>query len=172
MSERRAPEQTRRMLLHDTADVVSQCRAFTRQALIDWEWLPRADRGSGPEDDTADSALPAEDALLLVSEVVANACMHAGGPTSLVLRCSRERLRIEVTDASTDAPAVRAHADPGLPGGHGLLIVERLARQWGSEPLDGGKCVWVEVDAPPDLADRQGGRVAAGQVSPPGPKPA
>lgn len=162
MSERRSPERTRRLVLHDTTDVVSQCRDFTRRALTEWQWLPQAGSGSGPEHEReADDALPAEDALLLVSEVVANACMHAGGPKSLLLRCTPELLRIEVTDGNPVAPAARAHADPGLPGGHGLLIVERLARQWGYEPVDGGKCVWVEVDAPPDLGHRQGsGEVA------------
>ncbi|MET9464018.1 ATP-binding protein [Streptomyces sp. NPDC006544] len=171
MREHRAPERIRRMVLHDTADAVSRCRDFTRRALTDWQWLPGADRGTAAEADAAADALPAEDALLVVSEVVANACMHAGGPKSLLLRCSRERLRIEVTDGSTDAPAARVHADPGLPGGHGLLIVERLAAQWGSEPVDGGKCVWVEIDAPPDLANRQAGGVVAGRASPPGPEP-
>ncbi|CAM5303150.1 ATPase [Streptomyces avidinii] len=170
MSERRSPEQTRRLALLDTTDVVSRCRDFTRRALTTWQWLPRADSGDGREDASADGAVPAEDALLLVSEMVANACMHAGGPTSLLLRCTPERLRIEVTDRSPVQPVARPRADPSLPGGHGLLIVERLARQWGSEPVAGdGKCVWVEIDAPPDLAppDRAyrhlgGGTVAQG----------
>lgn len=161
MSERRSPEQTRRLVLHDTTDVVSRCRDFTRRALTEWQWLPRDGSRNGGADESADDTLPAEDALLLVSEVVANASLHAGGPKSLLLRCTPERLRIEVTDASPVAPAARAHADPGLPGGHGLLIVERLARQWGSEPVGGGKCVWVEVDAPPDLGRRQSGGAVA-----------
>lgn len=144
MSEHRSPERTRRLVLHGTTDVVSRCRDFTRAALTDWQWLPQAGshRDRGPGDETAD------DALLLVSEVVANACMHAGGPTSLVLRRTAEGLRIEVTDANPVAPTVRHPSDPARPGGHGLVIVERLARKWGSEPVDGGKCVWVELDAP------------------------
>ncbi|MFF1408540.1 ATP-binding protein [Streptomyces sp. NPDC058289] len=75
--------------------------------------------------------------------------MHAGGPTSLLLRHTAEGLRIEVTDANPVPPTVRHPADPARPGGHGLVIVERLARKWGSEPVEGGKCVWVELDAPP-----------------------
>lgn len=145
MSEHRSPEQTRRLVLHGTTDVVSRCRDFTRAALTEWRWLPEPEnrRDHGLRDETAD------DALLLVSEVVANACMHAGGPSSLLLRRTTEGLRIEVTDASPVAPAVRHPSDPARPGGHGLVIVERLARKWGSEPVGGGKCVWVELDAPP-----------------------
>lgn len=163
MSEHRPPERTRRLVLHDTVDVVSRCRDFTRRALTEWQWLPEAggangnERGNGAdrEDDAAD------DALLMVSEVVANACMHAGGPTSLLLRCTDERLRIEVTDGTPVAPVVSHASDPARPGGHGLLILERLAREWGSEPVDGGKCVWVEIDAPAALR-----RVQAGVASP------
>lgn len=96
----------------------------------------------------------AEDVLLLVSEVVANACLHGGGPRALVLDCSAERLRIEVTD-SNPAPPVRVPArgpgDRGGPVGHGLLIVERLAREWGSEPGVDGKRVWCEVPCPPGI---------------------
>ncbi|MFB6617553.1 ATP-binding protein [Streptomyces sp. NPDC085524] len=153
MSERRAPERSRRLLLHDTTDVVSRCRDFTRQALAEWNWPPGVRHGDGPGAGSAEEGSAgdetAEDVLLLVSEVAANACMHAGGVRSLLLRCTVERLRIEVTDASPVTPVAKARPDPGLPGGHGLLIVERLARAWGSEPVDGGKCVWVEVEAPP-----------------------
>ncbi|MFF0474921.1 ATP-binding protein [Streptomyces sp. NPDC004284] len=151
MSERRSPEWTRRLVLHGTTDVVSKCRDFTRLALTEWQWPSASAAGSGSDraDETTD------DVLLLVSEVVANACMHAGGPKSLLLRCTAERLRIEVTDGSPVPPVVRSPSDPAVPGGHGLLIVERLAREWGSEQVDGGKCVWVEVDAPSAL--RRGG---------------
>ncbi|AWZ08335.1 MULTISPECIES: ATP-binding protein [unclassified Streptomyces] len=153
MTERRPPERTRRLVLHDTADVVTRCRDFTRRALAEWQWLPEAGSGNGRVAGNgtvrgrADEA--AEDALLMVSEVVANARMHAGGPTSLLLRRTDRGLRIEVTDGSPVTPAVRLPPDPTRPGGHGLLIVERLARAWGSEPVDGGKCVWLELDAPP-----------------------
>ncbi|MFD9406043.1 ATP-binding protein [Streptomyces sp. NPDC059989] len=98
--------------------------------------------------------------LLLVSEVVTNACLHAGGPRELVLRHTPERLRVEVSDYSPEPPRRRLPGDRALPGGHGLIVLERLARSWGSTPSgDGrpGKTVWLEVPArgPQPPADRR-----------------
>ncbi len=133
--EERSLHQIRRLVLRDTTDAVTRCRDFTRDALTAWHWMETA------RDE-------AEDVLLLVSEVVANACLHAGGPRALLLDCTDERLRMEVTDGNPVAPAPRPRPDPGMPGGHGLLIVARLARSWGSVPTADGKCVWLEVDSP------------------------
>ncbi|MFJ8016944.1 ATP-binding protein [Streptomyces sp. NPDC096339] len=142
MSERRSPERSRVFVLGpDAENVVTQCLDFTRSALTDWEWMPA--RG-----DDADADECAEDVLLLVSELVANARLHGGGPSSLVLLRTGDGLRIEVTDRSTVLPVRRRNTHPARPGGHGLLIVDRLARRWGAEPLDGGKRVWLEVAVP------------------------
>ncbi|MFE1551903.1 ATP-binding protein [Streptomyces sp. NPDC058718] len=142
MSESRSPERSR-VYVPGTEDenVVARCRDFTRQALAEWEWpLPGAgDDGVDPD---------AEDVLLLVSELVANARLHGEGLRSLRLRLTGDGLRIEVTDRSPVLPALQRPTDPTRPGGHGLLIVDRLARRWGAEPLDGGKRVWLEVSAP------------------------
>ena len=46
----------------------------------------------------ADRRAAAEDALLVVSELVTNACLHAGGPEELRLRCAEDRVRIEVSE--------------------------------------------------------------------------
>ncbi|WP_327417989.1 ATP-binding protein [Streptomyces sp. NBC_01233] len=150
MDEGRSPELTRLLVLHRAANAVTRCRDFARQTLAEWRWPP------GPVEAGTPGAEATDDALLLVSEVVANACLHAGGPTSLVLRCRNDRLRIEVTDGSPAAPRATRRSDPSRPGGHGLLIVERLGRNWGWYPLDGdGKCVWVEIGSPPGaLTDR------------------
>ncbi|MET9572359.1 ATP-binding protein [Streptomyces virginiae] len=140
--EPRPLDRRRSLLLTGMTDVVTRCRDFTRAALIDWKWMPSA------RDD-------AEDVLLLVSEVVANACLHAGGPHALLLECTDDRLRVEVTDGNPAAPTPRrSRPDPARPGGYGLLIVERIARRWGTLPLADGKCVWAEIDSPlrsPDL---------------------
>ncbi|RST08270.1 ATP-binding protein [Streptomyces sp. WAC07149] len=131
-------EQTRRLVLGGaTAGVVARCRDFTRRALTDWLW---------PEGSEAE-----EDLLLLVSEVVTNACLHAGGPRELVLRNGLGLLRVEVSDDSPEVPVRRATRDRSRPGGHGLVLLERLAKNWGSvRAPDGrpGKTVWLEVTAP------------------------
>ncbi|MFF4038131.1 MULTISPECIES: ATP-binding protein [unclassified Streptomyces] len=137
-------EQVRRLALRGTSGAVTRCRDFTAAALTDWGWLPVA---------TPEAREQVEDVLLLVSEVVTNACLHAGGPEELVLRHAGERLRIEVSDASPEHPHAKAPRSPALPGGHGLMIFDRLARTWGSEAKPDharGKVVWVEVTRPPE----------------------
>ncbi|WP_349372213.1 ATP-binding protein [Streptomyces sp. G-G2] len=164
---------------------VTRCRDFTRRALTDWSWL-REPGAPGSHDDFAAPgaygalAVPraftvsetfavsavseveeaAEDVLLMVSEMVTNACMHAGGPGELVLRNAPDRLRVEVSDGSPERPRRRSPGRPGLPGGHGLVVLERLSRSWGWERHEppGGKTVWVEVAspfAPPGTARRR-----------------
>ncbi|MFI6113049.1 ATP-binding protein [Kitasatospora sp. NPDC051164] len=135
------PEQIRRLMLAGSAGAVQRSRAFSRQVLRSWHWLPTADE---------ERQLVVEDVLLMVSELVTNACLHApGGPRELRLRWDGERLRVEVADASPVPPRLRPYADPGRPGGHGLRVVDRLSRSWGSEPEGGGKLVWLEVAGPP-----------------------
>ncbi|MFE3559047.1 ATP-binding protein [Streptomyces sp. NPDC059193] len=142
MELRGSPDRTWYLVLDGATDVVTRSRDFARRALSAWHWLPAA---------TQEERDAADDVLLLVSEVVANACLHGGGPGALLLDCDDERLRIEVTDGNP-APPVPVRAGPGRrpgqPGGHGLLIMDRLARSWGSRPGPHGKCVWLEVAAP------------------------
>ncbi|MFF7847704.1 ATP-binding protein [Streptomyces sp. NPDC007910] len=136
--------QVRRLPLRGTRRVVSRCRDFTAEALTDWGWLP-ATSEAGEE--------RAEDVLLLVSEVVTNACLHAGGPEEFVLRHERGRLRVEVSDLSPEPPRPRAPRSPALPGGHGLMVLDRLAGAWGYETRGAGtagKVVWLEISRVPD----------------------
>ncbi|MCX5192825.1 ATP-binding protein [Streptomyces sp. NBC_00249] len=140
MNEPRSPARSRGLVLDGIPDAVSRCRDFTRRTLTEWGWPAPAGPGDGGFDDGAET----EDVLLLVAEVVGNACLHGGGPRSLVLRSTPEVLRIEVTDHSPVAPDFTLRSVPGRPGGHGLVIVRSLAKVWGSEAVAGGKCVWVE----------------------------
>ncbi|MEU8518773.1 ATP-binding protein [Streptomyces sp. NBC_01216] len=135
-------EQVRRIGLSGTEGVVTRCRDFTAAALADWGWIPAESEEDGERVD---------DVLLLVSEVVTNACLHAGGPEELVLRHTAGRLRVEVADANPELPRAYAPRSPSLPGGHGLMVLDRLAGDWGSEPRGGdatGKVVWLEVSRP------------------------
>lgn len=135
MSAPPAPVQTRRLSLFGAKGVVGRCRDFTRVALGDWGWFDAPDPAA------------AEDVLLVVSELVGNACLHAGGPLELVLRLEQERLRVEVSDAAP-APPVPHQGTASQPGGHGLRVVARLTREWGWQPHAVGKAVWAEVDRP------------------------
>ncbi len=155
-------DRTRRLGISGTRGVVGRCRDFSATALTDWQWLPPGGLARPPSDDpyawdTSTDTEPdwdeerravAEDVLMVVSELVTNACLHAGGPLELVLDCTPERLRIEVSDASPVAPRPRPHPDPAVPGGHGLVVLGRLARAWGSVRSASGKTVWAEVAAP------------------------
>lgn len=131
--------QVRRFALSGTKGVVGCCRDFTREALWDWRWLPTEDE---------EQEIVAEDVLLLVSELVTNACLHAGGPEELVLHCTDTVLRIEVSDGSPARPVPRTPHQVARPGGHGLHVVARLSRAWGTAPRGPGKTVWLEVRSP------------------------
>jgi CheY-like chemotaxis protein len=86
-----------------------------------------------------------EDALLVVSELVTNAVVHARSASELRLVPGAETLRIEVADDD------RAVPDPVVAGkddehGRGLLLVAVLSAAWGTEARDqGGKVVWADV---------------------------
>ncbi|MEV7088311.1 ATP-binding protein [Streptomyces sp. NPDC093085] len=133
--------RVRTLVLAGASGVVPLARDFTRQALHDWGWLPAA---------TADRRAAAEDVLLVVSELVTNACLHAGGPEGLRVVCGAKVLRLEVSDLGTGQPAPRSPHRAGRPGGHGMFIVQRLCADWGvtRAPGTAGKTVWAEVSAP------------------------
>ncbi|CAN5693694.1 hypothetical protein BH24ACT3_BH24ACT3_10680 [soil metagenome] len=88
----------------------------------------------------------ADAAVLLLSEVVTNAVLHAA--TDLTIAVSRRDgvLRVEVRDGSPRLPNVRSY-DVEAATGRGLAMVELLARSWGVDARVDGKVVWFEVDA-------------------------
>lgn len=133
--------QVRRLRLVGASGAVPRARDFTRQALQDWGWLPAA---------TADQRAAAEDVLLVVSELVTNACLHASGPEELRVGASSKVLRLEIVDLGSGSPAPRTPHRAGRPGGHGMFIVQRLCLDWGVvRNAEGpGKTVWAELAAP------------------------
>nr|WP_030867488.1 ATP-binding protein [Streptomyces sp. NRRL F-2747] len=134
--------QRRRLALSGVRGHVAKGRDFTRQALQDWGW---------------DGTKTSEDALLLVSELLTNASLHAGGCIELVV-CAGEVLRVEVFDGSTTPPRRDPSPQRGLPGGHGLYIVQRLSDRWGAQVHEHGKAVWAEIDASRLTSGRPAGR--------------
>jgi anti-sigma regulatory factor (Ser/Thr protein kinase) len=85
------------------------------------------------------------DAVLVASELAANAVLHAGTPYVVELRVD-DAVRIEVTDSGPPAPFIRpAPRRLDGDGGWGLALVAELASRWGVEWLDGCKVVWAEV---------------------------
>lgn len=108
----------------------------------------------------------AGNAVLAVSELVANAVVHACGPYEVCLRRTARELLCEVHDGSCRMPVAAPTASPvpfepleidrggGLDAlcevlserGRGLAIVNHLSRgSWGVRRTSGGKCVWVDV---------------------------
>jgi len=89
-------------------------------------------------------------AVLLASELVGNAVEHARSDSiHLVVDQQVSRFRVEVHDDLAGRP-VPQQADVLAPRGRGLMLVERLASEWGvdSSPR-GGKQVWFQLRMPP-----------------------
>lgn len=104
----------------------------------------------------------ANDVVLVTSELLANAALHAGGPCHVSVAQHQHCVRVEVTDLAPGLPVM------GLPlhdndggSGRGLRIVEALSDRWGVQPrADGSKTVWAEVgpgdaSAPTPERDRE-----------------
>ncbi len=126
--------QTLRWRYLPQLDTLTDVRSRVRTALRGWGVVGRA----------------AEDVVLIVSELVANAIEHARTPLVVALRREGDRMHIRVRDYSLDPPVVRsAEDDPRR--GWGLRLIAMLAT-WGSEPLSDGKTVWAVVEhCPPGL---------------------
>jgi two-component sensor histidine kinase len=81
--------------------------------------------------------------MLLVSELVTNSVVHAGGPVTLRAQLDGPVLQVNVDDTAATLPAPR---QPDTTGGRGLHIVAALATDWGSAPRRGdGKTTWFTL---------------------------
>jgi anti-sigma regulatory factor (Ser/Thr protein kinase) len=105
-------------------------REFIRSTLDDWGLAPLVDT-----------------ATLLVSEVVTNAVVHANSGSTLCVERTPAAVRVTVTDRG-DGVAERAAARRGMAGGHGLALLDTLARRWGARRVDGGHEVWFDLGVP------------------------
>jgi hypothetical protein len=86
----------------------------------------------------------ADDAALVVTELAANAIVHAKSGFTVILSARGSSLRIAVRDACPLPDEGRSALMP-IPL-HGLGAVDALAREWGVESLGkAGKTVWVDL---------------------------
>jgi anti-sigma regulatory factor (Ser/Thr protein kinase) len=101
---------------------------------------------------------PAGELLVLIgSELVTNAVLHARTELTLTVELRDERVRISVTDRS-QAPATLRHYRVDALTGRGLGVVAGRSDSWGISAAADGKVVWAEL-------------VANGDHDPTGPRP-
>jgi anti-sigma regulatory factor (Ser/Thr protein kinase) len=114
-------------------------REFTGQILWGWDLLVLAD-----------------DAAVIVSELVTNALMHGGSAVNgaaredveLILWRRSAQVVCAVTDPGTGAP-VLVPPDPFGEAGRGLHMVQALSATWGWTRLgDSRKAVWAAMGVP------------------------
>lgn len=121
--------------LPDDLSSVALARRFVKQSLASW----------GIDE-------PLDDALLVVSELAANALTHANSSYRIRLSATPVALRIEVDDAGAGTPEPQPLTDTEEHG-RGLHLVDALAASWGMEAAEtGGKRVWAELALPATAA--------------------
>ena len=104
-------------------------RRFVERRLEEWGWTDDVDV-----------------ALLLTSELVTNALLHAGGVDEISLEERGERLRVAVHDPSPVLPRLRNY-DAEAVTGRGLSMVRQVAVASGVTRTAVGKAVWFELGA-------------------------
>jgi CheY-like chemotaxis protein len=106
-------------------------RAFVAQKIRDWNLGSILD-----------------DALLVVSELAANAVTHADSACQLRVSLHPTTLRIDVIDTGSGTPEPQPASNTSEHG-RGLHLVDALTSAWGLEVVPGrGKLVWAELSRP------------------------
>ena len=82
--------------------------------------------------------------VLLTSEVVTNAVLHACSPLEVTVEIGSHAVRVQVSD---ELPGLRDEPDRSRHGGWGLVLVGAMASHWGISARGdaAGKSVWFEV---------------------------
>lgn len=129
---------------------VATARSFVRDTLQGWGFADVVD-----------------DAVVLTSELVTNAVVHAGTSADVLCLRSDDGVRIEVADhyPEREIPLQGTAVNMGSPdreGGRGLQLCAALAGRWGVEYTPTHKQVWFQLDLP----ERAVGTRAAGPALP------
>jgi Histidine kinase-like ATPase domain len=84
-------------------------------------------------------------ACIAVTELANNVVVHA--KTRMTVRLARRdgALHVAVRDYSAQQPVFRGLVAHNSTGGRGLLLVDTVARRWGTTMLDDGKVVWAAL---------------------------
>ncbi|WP_406196377.1 SpoIIE family protein phosphatase [Streptomyces sp. NBC_01017] len=129
---------------------VASARSFVRDTLQGWGFADIVD-----------------DAVVLTSELVTNAVVHAGTSADVLCLRSDDGVRVEVADRypEREIPLQGSPVNMGSPdreGGRGLQLCAALAGHWGVEYTPTHKQVWFQLDLP----ERPVGTRAAGPSLP------
>lgn len=108
-------------------EAATQARRHVRQQLVAWEL-----------DDLVDPV------VLLTSEVVTNALLHAGTVITVAVRRDGQGVRVEVGDGSGVQPVQRRPSTTATTG-RGVQLLESVSDGWGSTAVGEGKLVWFRV---------------------------
>ncbi|GAA3715137.1 ATP-binding protein [Streptomyces tremellae] len=122
------------------AESVGRARKLTEDRLLGWGI------GKGTS----------QTAVLVVSELVTNAVVHAAGDHVICeLRVDQEKLRIAVEDQGYGPTGPQLQRGSADEGGRGLFLVDSVCSCWGAQDTSGygpGRVVWAELplrtDAP------------------------
>jgi anti-sigma regulatory factor (Ser/Thr protein kinase) len=102
------------------------------------EVSPRAAREWTREVLTVEFPVDVDSIALVVSELTSNAVVHAKSPFDVTISAGDRAVRVEIDDASSEAPVRTAH-------GMGLRVTDDVASSWGWHPTAMGKTVWFEM---------------------------
>jgi serine phosphatase RsbU (regulator of sigma subunit)/anti-sigma regulatory factor (Ser/Thr protein kinase) len=112
------------------------------------------------------------DAVLLASELVTNAVVHAGTPVQLTCKLNGTNVEVSVLDRHParvipDLPGATAVVD--RPSGRGLLLPAALSSSWGVTYAAAAKAIWFRLgpDAGPDAGPEPGADTGPDTAEPP-----
>ncbi len=86
-------------------------------------------------------------AVLLTSELVTNAIIHAHTAFQLELTSPDANVLIAITDDTQNLPTLESH-DSLDEHGRGIPLVASLADEWGVEEMHPGKTIWFRLALP------------------------
>jgi serine phosphatase RsbU (regulator of sigma subunit) len=94
-----------------------------------------------------------DEALLLTTELVTNAVVHAGTDISVEITADSGGLTITVLDEAAGPLVGPGDATQSDERGRGLLLVDQIASQWGTVHHSSGKGVWFRLERPGTRGD-------------------